>query len=68
VLAVPCLREDVGSCCIVHIGKVCDSHVELDFIKNLVAGWLPILSHHDLVDGQIESLTWRNGSQGGSEQ
>jgi len=44
-----------------------DSHVEPDLIEELVAGWLPFLSHHNLVDGQIEGSTRRNGSQGAFE-
>jgi len=67
-LAIPHFWEDVGSCYIAHIRQVGDSHVELDLIEELVAGWLPLFSHHDLIDGQVEGSTWRNGGQGAFEQ
>jgi len=63
---VPHTRENVGSCCIAHVRQVLvgDSHVKPDLIEELVTGWLPLFSHRDLVDGQVEGSTWQNGGEG----
>jgi len=33
VLAVPCFREDVGSCCVAHVRQVGEAHVEPNLIE-----------------------------------
>jgi len=33
VLAVPCFREDVGSCCVAHVRQVGEAHVESNLIE-----------------------------------
>jgi len=32
-LAVPCFREDVGSCCVAHVRQVGEAHVEPNLIE-----------------------------------
>jgi len=62
-LAVPHFWQDVGSCFIAQVRQMSDSHMQLDLIEELVTGQLPLLSHHDLVDGQIRGPPLRNGGQ-----
>jgi len=66
-LAVPCFREDVGSCCVAHVRQVGEAHVEPNLIEQLATGWLQLLACHDFIDRQIKDPTWRNGSQGALE-
>jgi len=47
-MAVPDYWKGVGSCGVAQVREVSHSHVQL-----LLAGRLRLLSHHDLIDGQV---------------